>query len=171
MPCEGWLRFLVGQKRSSSSLVILKSCPMLPAYVCHCHLWKYRHRVYWILWYPLIILKVAFLKSNPFRFKETLISFNIKQKWHHEKGGAIRHCATGNVDQTNFWFIFFSILWHKILSSHIICSYLRRLVIQNSLKCKETLQIFFNPLPNPIGIFFINCDLFIELLLTDLCLR
>jgi hypothetical protein len=32
---EGWLRFLVGQKRSSSSLVILKSHPMLPAYFCH----------------------------------------------------------------------------------------------------------------------------------------
>jgi len=26
-PCEGWLRFLVGQKRSSSRLVILKSRP------------------------------------------------------------------------------------------------------------------------------------------------
>jgi hypothetical protein len=32
--CEGWLQFLVGQKRSSSSLVILKSHPMLPAYFC-----------------------------------------------------------------------------------------------------------------------------------------
>jgi hypothetical protein len=29
-PCEGWLRFLVGQKRSSSRLVILKSRPMSP---------------------------------------------------------------------------------------------------------------------------------------------
>ena len=38
--------------------------------------------------------------------------------------------------------------------SYIICSYLRRLVIQNSLKCTETLQIFFDPLPNPISIFF-----------------
>jgi hypothetical protein len=28
-PCEGWLWFLVGQKRSSSSLVILKSHPRL----------------------------------------------------------------------------------------------------------------------------------------------
>ena len=36
---------------------------------------------------------------------------------------------------------------------------MRRLVIQNSLKCTETLQIFFNPLPNPIGIFFINWGL------------
>jgi hypothetical protein len=34
-PPFGWLRFLVGQKWSSSSLVILKSHPMLPAYFCH----------------------------------------------------------------------------------------------------------------------------------------
>ena len=30
-PCEGLLRFLVGQKRSSSCLVILKSRPVSPA--------------------------------------------------------------------------------------------------------------------------------------------
>jgi hypothetical protein len=35
-PCEGSLRFLVGQKRSSSRLVILKSRPMSPpAYFLH----------------------------------------------------------------------------------------------------------------------------------------
>jgi hypothetical protein len=35
-PCEGWLRFLVGQKRSSSRLVSLKSRPMSPpAYFLH----------------------------------------------------------------------------------------------------------------------------------------
>jgi hypothetical protein len=35
-PCEGWLRFLVGQKRSSSRIVILKSRPMSPpAYFLH----------------------------------------------------------------------------------------------------------------------------------------
>ena len=35
-PCEGWLRFPVGQKRSSSRLVILKSRPMSPsAYFLH----------------------------------------------------------------------------------------------------------------------------------------
>ena len=33
--CEGWLRFLVGQKRSSNRLIILKSHPMLPAHFCH----------------------------------------------------------------------------------------------------------------------------------------
>jgi hypothetical protein len=32
---KGWLRFLVGQKRSSSSLVILQSRPILPPYFCH----------------------------------------------------------------------------------------------------------------------------------------
>jgi hypothetical protein len=82
-------------------------------------LWKYRHRVYWILWYSLSILKVTFLKSNPFRFKETLISFNIKWKWHHKKGDAIRHCAMGNVDRSYFQpnkllINLFSILWHKV---------------------------------------------------------
>ena len=42
-----------------------------------------------ILCYSLSILKVTFLKSNPFRLKETLISFNIKLKWHHEKSGTV----------------------------------------------------------------------------------
>ena len=83
-PCEGWLRFLVGQKRSSSRLVILKSRPMSPpARVVHTFsplviLWKCRYRahVYWNLSYPLLsILKVIFLESNPLRFIETLISF------------------------------------------------------------------------------------------------
>ena len=42
-----------------------------------CHLWKCRYRahVYWNLSYPLSILKVIFLESNPLRFIETLISF------------------------------------------------------------------------------------------------
>ena len=31
-PCEGWLRFLVGQKQSSSRLVILNSRPLTSAY-------------------------------------------------------------------------------------------------------------------------------------------
>jgi hypothetical protein len=33
---------------------------------------------YWYLSHPLSILKVIFLKSNPFRFEETLILFNNK---------------------------------------------------------------------------------------------
>jgi hypothetical protein len=37
--------------------------------------------------------------------------------------------------------------------SYIICSYLKRLVIQNSLKYTETVQIFIDPLPNAISIF------------------
>ena len=75
-PCEGWLRFLVGQTRSSSRLVILKSRRL--HIFSTCHLWKcqYRARVYWNLSYPLLsILKVIFLESNPWRFIETLISF------------------------------------------------------------------------------------------------
>ena len=55
--------------------------------------------------------------------------------------------------------------------SYIICSYLRRLVIQNSSKCTEILQIFSIRFQIRSVFFFINCDLFIELLLTDLCLR
>ena len=83
LPCEGWLCFLVGQKRSSSHLVVLKNHPTC-TFVCRphifatCHLWKCRESVYWNLSYSLIILKVIFLKSNPFRFKETLILFNNK---------------------------------------------------------------------------------------------
>ena len=55
-PCEGWLRFTVGQKRSSSRLVILKSRhPRI--FSTTCHLWKCRHcaRVYWNLSYPLYV--------------------------------------------------------------------------------------------------------------------
>jgi hypothetical protein len=44
LPCEGWLRFLVGQKRCSSSLVILKSHPMLPVYFCHVPFMKIKYR-------------------------------------------------------------------------------------------------------------------------------
>jgi hypothetical protein len=41
------------------------------------YLWKcrYRERVYWSLLYPLSILKVIFLESNPLWFIENLISF------------------------------------------------------------------------------------------------
>ena len=47
--------------------------------------------------------------------------------------------------------------------SSIICSYLSRLVIQNSLKGTETLQIFFQSASKSDRYFFINCYLFIEL--------
>ena len=93
---------------------------MLPAYFCHvCHLWKYQHRVYWILWYSSSILKVTFLKSNPFRFKETLISFNIKKNGTTRKrvqsDTVLREMLIeATFNQTNFWFIFFSILGHKV---------------------------------------------------------
>ena len=53
-----------------------------------------------LLKYIVSVLKVIFLKSNPLRFKETLISFNNKQQCRHWKGDAIWHCATGNVDRT-----------------------------------------------------------------------
>ena len=73
-----------------------------PRICATCHLWKCRHRDHWNLWYSLSILEVTFLKINPFRFKETFISVNIKYKWHQEKWGATRHCATGNVDRSYF---------------------------------------------------------------------
>ena len=59
------------EKRSSSSLVILKSHPMLPAYFCHVPFMKISTSRLWNS------MKVTFLKSNPFRFKETLD--NMKQ--------------------------------------------------------------------------------------------
>jgi hypothetical protein len=59
-------------------------------------------------------------------------------------------------NQTNFWFIFSQSCDIKSEFSYIICSYLRRLLIQNLLKCTGTLQIFINPLPNPIGIFYLK---------------
>jgi hypothetical protein len=68
-PCEGWLCFIVGQKQSSSRLVILKSRSMSPEYFLYVsfNLWICRYRVYWNwnLLYLLRILKVIVLKSNP----------------------------------------------------------------------------------------------------------
>ena len=108
--------FSLVKSEVQSSLVILKSRPMLPAYFCHVPFMKISTSC---LWYSLSILKVTFLKSNPFRFKETLILFNIKYKWHHEKGGAIRHCygkcwSKLLLTKQTLRFIFFSILWHKV---------------------------------------------------------
>jgi hypothetical protein len=69
-----------------------------------CHLWKCRYRVYWNISYPLSILKVIFLKSNP----ETLIlplergcnpTLCYGKCWPN-----ILSKATFN--KTNFWFIF-----------------------------------------------------------------
>jgi hypothetical protein len=56
---------------------------MLPAYFCHVPFMKMSTSCLLksIIWYSLSILKVTFFKSNPFRFKETLISFNIKLKF------------------------------------------------------------------------------------------
>jgi hypothetical protein len=55
-----------------------------------------------------------------------------------------------------FWFIFSYSCDIKSEISYIICSYLRRLLIQNLLKCTGTLQIFINPLPNPVRIFYLK---------------
>jgi hypothetical protein len=70
----------------------------------------------------------------------------------------------GNVDRSYFYlnkflilfFYFFFVFDIKSEFSYIICSYLRRLHIQNSFKCTGTLQIFINLLPNSIGIFYLK---------------
>ena len=62
------ITFLLVKSEVQSRLVIFATC----------HIWKCRYHVYWNLSYSLSILKVAFLKSNPFRFKETSILFNDK---------------------------------------------------------------------------------------------
>ena len=98
----------------------------------------------------LSIQKVIFLKSNRnFRPKTN------KQQWHHWKGDAIRFCAMRNVDQTfcpkllstkrTFELLFSHFCYIKSQLSYLICSYMRRLAIQNSLNCTGTLQIFIHP--------------------------
>ena len=66
---------IFNKKGQASLLVILKSHPMLHTYFCHVPFMKMLTSC---LWYSFSILKVTFLKSNPFQFKETLISFNVK---------------------------------------------------------------------------------------------
>jgi hypothetical protein len=100
-----------------------------------CHLCKYRYRVYWNLSYPLSILKVIFMKSNPLWFKETLFSFNNKQR-RHWKGDTIWLCAMGNVDRTfcpkllatkrTFDLLFSHFCYIKSYFSYLICSYMWR---------------------------------------------
>jgi hypothetical protein len=74
-----------------------------------------------------------------------------------KKGGTIRHCygkcwSKLLLTKQTFDLFFCQSCDIKSEFSYIICSYLRRLVIQNSL----TLQIFFDSLPNPIGIFYLK---------------
>ena len=69
-PCEGWLRFLVGQKQSSSRLVILKSRPMSPT--------LFMKMLISCLLKSIISIKYFesdFLGNYPLRFIKTLISF------------------------------------------------------------------------------------------------
>ena len=72
-----WLQIYKGMiiTRSSSQLVILNNrsiCVWHPRIFATCLLWKCRYRVYWNLSYSWSILKVIFLKNNPFCFIETL---------------------------------------------------------------------------------------------------
>ena len=113
-PCEGWLYFLVNQKRSSICLLILNNRPMSPIYFCHLSCMK--------------MLISCLLKSMVF-IKYFMVLWEMLTK------------ATFN--QMNFLFIFFSFLWHKILFLiYNMFIYMWRLAIQNSLKCMRMLQIF-----------------------------
>ena len=88
---------------------------MSPAYFCHVSFMKISiYHVYWNLLYSLIILKVIFLKSNPFRFKETNNNGAIGKGM--QPGTVLwEMLIEATFRQTNFWFISFSFLWHKIL--------------------------------------------------------
>jgi hypothetical protein len=88
-PCDGWLRFLVGQKRSSSCHVILNSCPISPVYFLH--LWKCWYRVFWNILFSLNILKVIFLIVIHFGLKK-LFLFNYPKKRCRWKGGTTTWC-------------------------------------------------------------------------------
>ena len=57
-------------------------------------------------------------------------------------------------NQTNFLFIFSHFCDIKSKFSYLICSDMRRLAIQNWLKCTGTLQIFIDLHPSPIGISY-----------------
>ena len=74
----------------------------------------------------------------------------------HWKVNKIRLCyekcwpnllSEATFSRTNFWFIIFSVLLHKILALvfNMFIYHMRRLAIQNSLKCTGTLQIFIDP--------------------------
>ena len=101
---------------------------------------------------PLIVTTIYY---DNVKLKNILISFNNKQHWRHCKGDTTRHCAMGNVDQTfclkllstkRTFDLFFSHFCDiKSLFSYLICSYMRRLAIQNSLECTGTLHIFIHP--------------------------
>ena len=112
------------------------------------HLWNCLYHVYWNLSYPLSILKVIFLKSDPFRFKETVILVNntVQQEILTE--------ATFN--QTNFYFSF--MLYKILVLIFNIFIHMWRFAIQISLKSNAwamgMLQIFIDPHPSLIIIFY-----------------
>jgi hypothetical protein len=119
---------------SQTRLVILNSRPMLPAYFCHV---------------PFMKISTSCL-LNSMLFLSYEINF-----WNYDFfSQARRTCGTTHfirpctiLHATGFGLPpNFEDCDIKSEFSYILCSYLRRLVIQDSLKCTETLQIFFNPL-------------------------
>ena len=127
-PCEGWLRFIVGQKRISCRLVIFFTC----------HLRKCRYRVYWNLLYPYVFLKWFSWKIIHYGWKKPGIIINslmvasIMQKQKKEKlqnkqlerGWNPPLClgkcwlnllSEATFNKTNFWFVFSWFLRDKII--------------------------------------------------------
>jgi hypothetical protein len=113
-PCEGWHYFLVGQ--SSSHLVIwVVACIFLPRVIYEnvniVFIELYRiHKVFW-KWFSYKVIHFGLKNLSYYSITNKIGSIG--------KGGlsctvqkAMLTKATFN--QTNFWFIFFSFLWHRI---------------------------------------------------------
>jgi hypothetical protein len=120
-----------------------------------CYSWKYRYRVYWNQSYPLSILKVIFLKLSFWSVTnknadigKVTQSVTVKREMLTE--------ATFN--QTNFWFIHCTFLWHKILAL-IFNMFIYSKVGHSKFvgtKCTGTLYIFNDLHPSLIGILFLK---------------
>ena len=119
--CECWLRFFVVQKRSLSCLVISNSHPMSLTFFCHVSFMK---MLISCLLKSSVFIRYfesdIFVKSNPFRFKETFISFNNKWKWWHLKGDTIHSCWPKLLLTKQTFDLYFLISVTKNLSSHIL---------------------------------------------------
>jgi hypothetical protein len=131
---------------------------MSPMYFCHVSFMKIS-----ISCLLKSILKVIFLKCNPFQFKETVIL--VRNKYTDiekvtQSGTVKREMLTEAIFnlQTNFWFIYFSFLWHKILVL-IFNMFIYAKVCHS--KFVGMLQIFIDLHPSLIGILFLKLRSFI----------
>jgi hypothetical protein len=96
-------------------------------------------------------MSISCLLKSIVSVKETLISFNNKQRRHWKWTLCYGKCwpnflsQATNFQQSELLIYIFSFLYIKSSFSYLICSYMRRLAIQNLLKCTGTLQIFIDP--------------------------